>query len=306
MAFVGNIDHSIQQVVNSAKHDLFMPLPAEFDLAVMDRLAFYLPGWEMLKNSTEYLTMNYGLITDFLAEAFHYQFSHTNRYEEVSRRIKLGKAVEGRDEKGIKKTVCGLLKILHPEGPPSDAEFDEYVAYAIEGRRRVKEQMNKRKPDDEFAKIDLSYVAADGAETIVYCPESKGARATQEPQRRGLGLGIEGESEPAQASDDREAMIGAGGRNGGPAAPPGFEPEAVSGAAVGEKEDQAVRTEEAEAPDLPYYRRSTTPSGMAIRDTPMSRLWDLISAVSVKWSWRIPTSVPPIRSRTSCASARPS
>ena len=251
MAFVGNIDHSIQQVVNSAKHDLFMPLPAEFDLAVMDRLAFYLPGWEMLKNSTEYLTMNYGLITDFLAEAFHYQFSHTNRYEEVTRRIKLGKAVEGRDEKGIKKTVCGLLKILHPEGPPSDAEFDEYVAYAIEGRRRVKEQMNKRKPDDEFAKIDLSYVAADGAETIVYCPESKGARATQEPQRRGLGLGIEGESEPAQASDDHEAMSGAGGRNGGPAASPGFEPEAVSGAAVGAKEDQAVPTEEAEAPDLP-------------------------------------------------------
>lgn len=249
MAFVGNIDHSIQQVVNSAKHDLFMPLPAEFDLAVMDRLAFYLPGWEMLKNSTEYLTMNYGLITDFLAEAFHYQFSHTNRYEEVSRRIKLGKAVEGRDEKGIKKTVCGLLKILHPEGPPSDAEFDEYVAYAIEGRRRVKEQMNKRKPDDEFAKIDLSYVAADGAETIVYCPESKEARATQEPQRRGLGLGIEGESEPAQASD--EAMSGAGGRNGGPAASPGFEPEAVSGAAVGAIEDQAVPTEEAEAPDLP-------------------------------------------------------
>ena len=251
MAFVGNIDHSIQQVVNSAKHDLFMPLPAEFDLAVMDRLAFYLPGWEMLKNSTEYLTMNYGLITDFLAEAFHYQFSHTNRYEEVSRRIKLGKAVEGRDEKGIKKTVCGLLKILHPEGPPSDSEFDEYVAYAIEGRRRVKEQMNKRKPDDEFAKIDLSYVAADGAETIVYCPESKRARATQEPQRRSLGLGIEGESEPAQASDGREAMSGAGGRNGGPAAYPGSKPEAVSAAAVGAIEDQSVSTVEAEAPDLP-------------------------------------------------------
>ena len=73
----------------------------------MDRLAFYLPGWEMLKNSTEYLTMNYGLITDFLAEAFHYQFSHTNRYEEVSRRIKLGKAVEGRDEKGIRRRFAG-------------------------------------------------------------------------------------------------------------------------------------------------------------------------------------------------------
>ena len=107
MAFVGNIDHSIQQVVNSAKHDLFMPLPAEFDLAVMDRLAFYLPGWEMLKNSTEYLTMNYGLITDFLAEAFHYQFSHTNRYEEVTRRIKLGRQWRGAMRRGSRRRFVG-------------------------------------------------------------------------------------------------------------------------------------------------------------------------------------------------------
>ena len=183
MAFIGNIDHSIDQLVHSTEHDLFMPLPKEFDLAVMDRFAFYLPGWEMPKNSTAYLTMNYGFITDYLAEAFHYQFGHTNRYEEVTKRIRLGKAVEGRDEKGIKKTVCALLKILHPDGPPSDAEFDEYVAYAVECRRRVKEQMNKRKPDDEFAQIDLSYFAEDGHEVVVPCPESEGARATQQPLR---------------------------------------------------------------------------------------------------------------------------
>jgi ATP-dependent Lon protease len=186
MAFVGNIDYSIEQVVHSTEHDLFMPLPKEFDLAVMDRFACYLPGWEMLKNSTQYLTMNYGFITDYLAEAFHYQFAHTNRYEEVTTRIQLGKAVEGRDEKGIKKTVCALLKILHPDGPPSDGEFEEYVAYAVECRRRVKEQMNKRKPDDEFANIDLSYRNVDGREVIVYCPESKSARATQHPLRKSL------------------------------------------------------------------------------------------------------------------------
>lgn len=186
MAFVGNIDHSITQLVHSTEHDLFMPLPREFDLAVMDRFACYLPGWEMLKNSSEYLTMNYGFITDYLAEAFHYQFSHTNRYEEVTKRIRLGRAVEGRDEKGIKKTVCALLKILHPDGPPSDADFEEYVSYAVECRRRVKEQMNKRKPDDEFAKIDLSYFTADGREVVVYCPESKDAQATQEPVRKSL------------------------------------------------------------------------------------------------------------------------
>lgn len=188
MAFVGNIDYSIAQLVNSTKHDLFMPLPPELDFAVMDRFACYMPGWEMPKNSSGFLTTNYGLITDFLAEAFHYQFAHSNRYEEVTKRVKLGTAIEGRDEKGIKKTICAFLKILHPDGPPVDAEFEEYVAYAVECRRRVKEQMNKRKPDDEFAKIDLSYFNKDGKEVVVYCPESKDAVATQNPTRSTLTI----------------------------------------------------------------------------------------------------------------------
>jgi ATP-dependent Lon protease len=186
LSFVGNFDLSISQVVNSVEHDLFQPLPAEFDLAIMDRFAAYIPGWEMPKNSSEFLTSSYGFITDYLAEAFHYQFKHTNRYEEVSKRIRLGKSVEGRDEKGIKKTVCAFLKILHPTGSPTDEEFEEYVAYAVECRRRVKEQMNKRKPDDEFARIDLSFFNAQGQEVIVYCPESKDAAATQQPLRRQL------------------------------------------------------------------------------------------------------------------------
>lgn len=196
MAFVGNIDLSIAQVVQSVEHDLFMPLPKEFDLAVMDRFAFYLPGWEMPKTGSAYLTMNYGFITDYLAEAFHYQFSHTNRYEETNRRIRLGSAVEGRDEKGIKKTVSAFLKMLHPEGPPTDEEFLEYVAYAIEGRRRVKEQMNKRKPDDEFAQVDLSYITEAGEE-IVYCPESRGIQATQHPLRKTLAPESQEQSPPS-------------------------------------------------------------------------------------------------------------
>lgn len=186
LSFVGNIDVSVQQVVNSNEHDLFQPLPPELDLAVMDRFAAYIPGWEMPKNSSEFLTGRYGFITDYLAEAFHYQFKHTNRYEEVSKRIRLGKSIEGRDEKGIKKTVCAFLKILHPHGPPTDDEFEEYVAYATECRRRVKEQMNKRKPDDEFARINLSYFKASGEEVVVFCPESKDASATQQPARRRL------------------------------------------------------------------------------------------------------------------------
>lgn len=195
MAFVGNLDLSVSQIVNSEVYDLFQPLPKEFDLAVMDRFACYLPGWEMPKNSSEFLTSNYGFITDYLAEAFHYQLKHTNRYEEVSKRIRLGQAVEGRDEKGIKKTVAAFLKILHPSSSPSDVEFEEYVAYAIEVRRRVKEQMNKRKTDDEFAKIDLSYFSTDGKEIIVYCPESKDALATQSPSRKNIHQSNTSESE---------------------------------------------------------------------------------------------------------------
>jgi ATP-dependent Lon protease len=199
MAFVGNIDQSIQQIVNSTEYDLFLPLPPQFDLAVMDRFACYLPGWEMPKTASAYLTNRYGLITDYLAEAFHYQLKHTNRYEEVSQRIRLGGNVEGRDEKGIKKTVSALLKILHPVAPPSEQELDEYVAYAVEGRRRIKEQMNKRKPDDEFARIDLTYFDAGGNEVKVYCPETRNAPATLEPMRRRLHE-ASADAEPASES----------------------------------------------------------------------------------------------------------
>lgn len=191
LAFVGNIDLSIDQIVNSSVYDLFQPLPPQFDLAVMDRFACYLPGWEMPKNSSEFLTSKYGFITDYLAEAFHYAFKHTNRYEEVNKRIRLGKSVEGRDEKGIKKTICAFLKMLHPSGSPTDEEFEEYVAYAVECRRRVKEQMNKRKSDDEFAMINLSYFNSKGEEVVVYCPESKNAQATQRPSRRTIDASVD-------------------------------------------------------------------------------------------------------------------
>jgi ATP-dependent Lon protease len=200
MAFVGNIDQSVEQIVNSTEYDLFLPLPPQFDLAVMDRFACYLPGWEMPKNSDALLTGRYGLITDYLSEAFHYQLKHSNRYEEVSKRLRLGRAVEGRDEKGIKKTLCAFLKILHPADQPTDEELEEYLAYAVECRRRIKEQMNKRKPDDEFARIDLSYIDANGKEIVVYCPESRDATATLEPARRRLRT-------PAEEAIGREVRI---------------------------------------------------------------------------------------------------
>ena len=144
LAFVGNIFESIEQLVNSPNFDLFKPLPETFNLAVMDRFHTYLPGWEIPKNSSDYLTHNYGFITDYLAESFHYLAKRVNRYEYVNGHCKFGRAIQGRDEVAVKKTLCAILKLLHPAADPTPAELEEYMTYALEGRRRVKEQMNKR------------------------------------------------------------------------------------------------------------------------------------------------------------------
>lgn len=186
LAFVGNIFDSIEQLVNSPNYDLFKPLPETFNLAVMDRFHTYLPGWELPKNSSDYLTRSYGFITDYLAESFHYLAKRVNRYEYVNRHCRFGRAIQGRDEAAVKKTICALLKLLHPAGDPTPAELEEYMAYALEGRRRVKEQMNKRTADDVFAAINLSFFDSAGKEIVVFCPESRNADATQSPQRRRL------------------------------------------------------------------------------------------------------------------------
>ncbi|MEI8203053.1 MAG: BREX system Lon protease-like protein BrxL [Bacteroidota bacterium] len=197
-SFVGNIDQSVDQLVNSYDHNLFVTLPKAFDLAIQDRFYFYLPGWEIPKMDNKFFTQSFGLITDYMAEAFHYMFKHNKDYVDiVGRRLKLGPNIQGRDESAIRKTVTAYIKLIHPAGEPSEEEFNQLVEFAIEGRRRVKEQMNKAKPDDEFALIDLSYFKSDGTEVIVYCPESRNSEATHNPRK------IEGVEKPSSPTIDR-------------------------------------------------------------------------------------------------------
>jgi ATP-dependent Lon protease len=184
-AFIGNIDHSIEQVVRSSDHSLFLTLPKSFDLAIQDRFFYYLPGWEIPKMDPRWYNSNYGLITDYFAEAFHYMLKNNSPYSEIlSAKMKLGPNVEGRDDLAIQKTTMALLKIIHPDANPTDLEFEEILEYAVEGRRRVKEQMDKIKDDDEYSRVDLSYVNSSGEEIIVYCPESKLVLAEVEIQNK--------------------------------------------------------------------------------------------------------------------------
>lgn len=185
-AFVGNFDLNIPTIVNSYDHDLLATLPKAFDFAVIDRFYNYIPGWEIPKIDDSAYNNNYGMISDYLSEIMHYLFDHNSDYLPIlNKYLKVGDNVEGRDSRALQKTVLGFLKLIYPVGEPTPEEFDEIVAYALEGRRRVKEQLNKRKPDEEYARINMSYINKDGQKIVVWCPESKDSMATQDPRKTG-------------------------------------------------------------------------------------------------------------------------
>jgi len=181
LVFVGNLNQSVETLVQNAGTDLFQPLPKEFDLAVMDRLHFYLPGWEIPKNSKDILTIHYGFVTDYLAEAFR-ALRKQNRFDAVEQHFRFGSHVEGRDATAARKTVSGLLKLLHPDGAFGKEEVQEYLELALESRRRVKEQLKKRGAF-EFYKTSFSYIdLSDDAERTVGVPEQGGNGAiSQDP-----------------------------------------------------------------------------------------------------------------------------
>lgn len=186
LAFVGNLNQSVETLVQNAGMDLFQPLPKEFDLALIDRLHFYLPGWEIPKNSKDILTLHYGFVTDYLSEAFRV-LRKQNRFDAVEKQFRFGSHVEGRDATAARKTVSGMLKILHPDGNYTREELQEYLELALESRRRVKEQLKKR-GSFEFYKTSFSYIDLEGqVERTVGVPEQGGKGAiSQDPLPPGL------------------------------------------------------------------------------------------------------------------------
>jgi ATP-dependent Lon protease len=250
MAFVGNIDDSIDAIVNSPAQTLFKPLHPVFDLAILDRFHTFVPGWEIPVNKDENLTRHYGFIIEYLAEAFHHMARKTNRFAQVKAACKLGPGFSQRDQTGVLKTVCAFVKILHPGNEPTQAEIAEYLAYAIEGRRRVKEQMNKRKPDEEFASINLGYLDEKGELQVIFCPESKDAAATQHPARK---QAASQEPESGEAKD-RDAVPSRRATKTSPKPPAAhLEPATPSGIATSEPATTVGPTK-SEGPKERHYR----------------------------------------------------
>jgi ATP-dependent Lon protease len=181
LVFVGNLNQPVESLVANTATDLFQPLPKEFDLALIDRLHFYLPGWEVPKNSKDILTMHYGFVTDYLAEAFRY-LAKDNQTDTAEHFFRFGSHVEGRDARAIRRTVSGYLKLLHPDGTFDQEQVREYVELAMEARRRIKEQLKKRH-FTEFHKTSFSYIDQEtNHEIVVPVPEQSGTGAiSQDP-----------------------------------------------------------------------------------------------------------------------------
>lgn len=141
MVFLGNINTPVEVLVKM--HHLFAPLPeAMQDMALIDRFHFYLPGWEVPKMETRFFTDHYGFVVDYLAEAFK-ELRKYNYTGVIDRYFSLGSHLNARDAKAVRRALSGFVKLLHPDEGFTREELQEYLELALEGRRRVKEQLKK-------------------------------------------------------------------------------------------------------------------------------------------------------------------
>ena len=173
IALFGNTQQAIDIMVQTGH--LFEPMPEVIrnDMAFIDRLHFYLPGWEIPKMRNDLFTDHYGFVVDYLAEALRELRRHN--FTEISdRHFTMGSHLVTRDRKAVKKTVSGLMKIIHPNGEATQGEIAELLEFAMEGRRRVKEQL-KKMGSFEYYHTSFSYTLNDtGEERFVGVPEQGG------------------------------------------------------------------------------------------------------------------------------------
>jgi ATP-dependent Lon protease len=173
VALFGNTNQPVDVMVQTGH--LFAPMPdiVRDDMAFIDRLHFYLPGWEIPKMGNDLFTDHYGFVVDYLAEALRELRKH-NFTEVIDRHFTLGSHLNARDRKAVRKTVSGLAKILFPHGDISTEEIAEMLEFALEGRRRVKEQL-KKMGAFEYYHTSFSYSLQEtGEERFVGVPEQGG------------------------------------------------------------------------------------------------------------------------------------
>lgn len=179
MVFVGNINQSVDAILKTSH--LFEPFPEAMgnDTAFLDRIHCYIPGWEIPKYRPDFFTNDYGFITDYFSEIMRElrKISYADAYTHY---FKLGNNLNQRDVIAVKKTVSGLVKLIHPDGEFDREDVEEILRFALEMRRRVKEQQ-KKIGGMEFYDVNFSYIDNDTfSEEYVSVPEQGGSKLIPE------------------------------------------------------------------------------------------------------------------------------
>ena len=169
MVFMGNTKKSVAYML---KHShFFEPLPDKYiDSAFLDRIHAYNPGWEVAPIRHELFTSGYGFIVDYIAEILKHLRTEdfTSAYK---KHFEIASEVSTRDQTGFEKTFSGLMKILFPDGNATAEEIEELLAFAMEGRRRVREHILRI--DDTFTRHDFIYRPIGGDPITVKTPEEE-------------------------------------------------------------------------------------------------------------------------------------
>ncbi|MFH0725169.1 MAG: BREX system Lon protease-like protein BrxL [Pseudomonadota bacterium] len=163
MVFVGNTQHTVPYMLKHS--DLFDELPEKFyDSAFLDRIHFYIPGWEVDIIRGEMFSNGYGFVVDYLAEILRSLRNHdySDRYKA---HFSLSTDISTRDRDGINKTFSGLMKILFPDGGASKEEIEELLKFAIEGRKRIKDQLMRI--DTTYPRVKFAYLDTTGKTRLV-------------------------------------------------------------------------------------------------------------------------------------------
>ncbi len=163
MTFVGNTRHTVPYMLKHS--DLFSELPDKFyDSAFLDRIHFYIPGWEVDIIRGEMFSDGYGFVVDYLAEILRSlrNYDYADRYAD---HFSLSADISTRDRDGIHKTFSGLMKILFPHGDATAEAVEDLLRFAIEGRKRVKDQLMRI--DTTYGTVRFVYLDAAGKQRRV-------------------------------------------------------------------------------------------------------------------------------------------
>lgn len=175
IAMFGNTNQPVEVMVKSSH--LFMPMPEVIrdDMAFLDRIHYYIPGWEVPKMRMEFFTDHYGFVVDYLAEALRELRRHSFT-EVMDQHFTMGTHLNARDVKAVRKSVSGLIKLIYPDGRVTKDELAELLSLALEGRRRVKEQL-KKIGAFEYHQTSFSYCDKETTEERYVGVPEEGGRA---------------------------------------------------------------------------------------------------------------------------------